>query len=101
MLHADKPYALLEETRGPTKHHSEHHYFAPAAKAMGKVWGGNFELHFPQCPLGNIATGRSRGLVGLEERKLYRKLGRRVKIVSRALASTQILRTSIDSDLIL
>jgi hypothetical protein len=70
MLHADKPYALIEETRGPTRHHSDHHYLAPAAEAMGKVWGGNFELHFP-----NAAIGRA-GYEGLRnrERKLYHRL---------------------------
>ena len=86
MLHADAKYALIEETRGPTKFHSEHHYLAPAAKAMAEVWGGgSFELHFPHAALGKIATGRTHGLVG-QERKLYSKLGkvgRRTKLVSR------------------
>lgn len=85
MLHVDAPYALIEETRGPTRYHSQHHYLAPAAKAMAKVWGGNLELHLPHANLGRIETGRSRGLVG-QERKLYQKLGRlgrRTKLVSR------------------
>jgi hypothetical protein len=82
MLHADAKYALIEEVRGPSKHHGEHHYLAPAAKAMAAVWGGNIELHFPHAALGRIATGRSRGLVG-QERRLRRAVGGRTKIVSR------------------
>jgi hypothetical protein len=70
-LHADAKYALIEEVRGPTRGHSEHHYLAPAATAMGAIWGGNFELHFP-----NAALGR-RGYAGLrrQEKKLYHRLG--------------------------
>ncbi len=85
MLHADAKYALIEETRRPSKHHSDHHYLAPAAAAMGKVWNGNFELHFPHALLGNIATGRTYGLVGQERRLRSRLngLAKRTKIVSR------------------
>jgi hypothetical protein len=71
MLHADAPYALNEEVRGPTRRYSEHHYLAPAAEAMAQMWGGNFELHFPNATLGRT------GYAGLrrQERKLYQKLG--------------------------
>lgn len=81
LLHADAPYALAEETRGPTARYSQHHYLAPAAQAMAAMWGGSFELHFPHATPGRI---------GPKEDRLYRRLGtgrrgvaRRVRIISR------------------
>ena len=70
MLHADASYALIEETRGPTRRYSEHHYLAPAARAMGKVWGGNFELHLPN------AAGSAESIAG-QQGRLKKALGRR------------------------
>lgn len=57
MLHADQPYALIEETRAPLGQHS---YLAPAANEMAHYWGApNFELHYPNALLGKAAA-RSR-----------------------------------------
>lgn len=48
MLHADAPYAMIEEMRPPLGAHA---YLAPAVNAMAGFWGGsyNFELHFPNA----------------------------------------------------
>jgi hypothetical protein len=82
-LHADAPYALIEEMRGPA-----HSYLAYGANAMAGFWGSpyKFELHFP-----NAAIERNKSADALVSReKSWRKNLRvslrgkgKVKVISR------------------
>ncbi len=56
-LHADQPYSLIEETRAPLGAHS---FLAPAANEMARLWGGNFELHYPNAAIGRDSQGLAR-----------------------------------------
>jgi hypothetical protein len=57
-LHADAPYALIEEARAPLGAHS---YLAPAANEMARLWGGSrFELHYPNAAIGRDKLGLAR-----------------------------------------
>ena len=42
LVHFDAPYAIYEFGRG-----GAHDAVNPALRAMAHVWGGNFEVHFP------------------------------------------------------
>lgn len=55
MLHFDAPYAVYEFGRGGT-----HDPVNPALQAGAKLWGGNFEVHFPNTSVGKKPTSLSR-----------------------------------------
>lgn len=84
MLHADASYALIEETRGPTRRYSEHHYLAPAAQAMARVWGGNLELHFPNAHVPESVEGKTRQIHRITRfHAALGRTGRRTRVIVR------------------
>ena len=82
-FHIDSGYGLYEAGRGGT-----HDFINPGLQAAAKVWGGNFEIHFPNATVGKHSQGLAR--LRQQEGRVYHALGggrgglaRRVQIHSR------------------